>query len=127
MFMRLNQRNQAMNKSFAVLWVFVVAVLALVNGCASQSGNVQQPVAPGEQPGATVVHQTPPPPQAEVRVHAPGPEYAYSWIPGYWTWQGQWVWANGAWCPRPAPHVEWVPGLWAKRGSRYIWIRGHWE
>ncbi len=117
-----------MKKTLGVLSVLVIALMALVIGCADQSGSVQRAVAPGEQPGATVVHQTPPSPEPETRPHAPGPEYAYSWIPGYWTWQqGQWVWARGAWVPKPAPNVEWVPGLWAKRGSRYLWIRGHWE
>ncbi len=118
---------QTMKKTFAVLPVLVIALLVFVIGCADQSGSVQGPAAPGEQPGATVVHQTPPPPQAETPPHAPGPEYAYSWIPGYWTWQqGDWAWAKGTWVPKPAPNVEWVPGLWAKRGSHYIWIRGRW-
>jgi hypothetical protein len=117
-----------MKKPFAVLSVLVVALVALVIGCADQSGSVVKSVPPGEQPGATVVHETPPSPQPETQPHAPGPEYAYSWIPGCWTWQqGHWAWANGAWVPKPAPNVDWVPGLWAKRGSHYIWIRGHWD
>jgi hypothetical protein len=118
-----------MNKSFVVLSVLIVALMGLAIGCANQSGNVQGPVAPGEQPGATVVYEAPPPPPAhQAPVPAPGPEYAYSWVPGDWTWQGHWVWANGTWLPRPCPPAEWVPGFWVKRGGhRYIWIRGHWQ
>jgi hypothetical protein len=117
-----------MKKSFAVLPVLVIAFLMGVTGCADQSGSVQRSAPPGEQPGATVVYQTPPSPQPETRPHAPGPEYAYSWIPGYWTSQQEkWVWAKGTWVPKPAPNVDWIPGLWAKRGSRYIWIPGYWQ
>jgi hypothetical protein len=116
-----------MNKSFIACSVLFIAILALVTGCAEPSSNVHHPVAPGDQPGARVVYQAPPPPQEQASVRAPGPEYAYSWIPGYWTWQGKWVWANGTWVPRPRPHAEWVPGQWAKRGHRYIWIRGRWQ
>ena len=116
-----------MNKSSVIVLVFSVALLAVVMGCASPSGSSQGPVAPGEQPGPTVVHDTPPPPPPQAPVSAPGPEYAYSWVPGYWTWQGHWVWAEGTWVPRPAPRIEWAPGFWAKRGHHYIWIRGHWQ
>ena len=116
-----------MKKSFVALSVLCIAFWVLMTGCASPSGDAPRPVAPGEQPGAKVVYEAPPPPQQQAPVAAPGPEYAYSWIPGYWTWKGQWVWANGTWVPRPSPHAEWVPGQWAKRGHRYIWIRGRWQ
>ena len=116
-----------MIKSFVVTLVLFVAMLALVTGCAQPSGNVHRTAAPGEQPGATAVNQSPPPVPVQAVVPAPGPEYAYSWIPGYWTWQGQWVWANGTWLPRPSPHSVWMPGQWVKRGHRYIWIRGGWQ
>ena len=115
-----------MKKSCVVLLVLAFGLLALVIGCASQSGN--GPVAPGEQPGPTVVYQTPPPEPEQVVTPPPGPEYAYSWVPGYWTWQGaNWVWEKGTWLPRPAPHVQWVSGFWVKRGGHYLWIRGHWD
>lgn len=116
-----------MIKSFAVTLALSAAILALVTGCAQQSGSGTHVAAPGEQPGATWVNQAPPPPPEQAPVPAPGPEYAYSYIPGYWTWQGQWVWANGTWIPRPSPHTVWVPGKWVKRGHHYIWIRGSWQ
>jgi hypothetical protein len=107
--------------------LLLAAVLTSVTGCADQSGNVHHPLLPGEQPGPTVVHQAPPPAPPEVVVPAPGPEYAYAWNPGCWTWQGSWVWLKGSWIPLPCPRAVWVPGLWAKRGHHYIWIRGHWK
>jgi hypothetical protein len=116
-----------MNRSFIIQSVLIVGISALVIGCAEQSGNVQRPVAPGEQSGPQVVYQAPPPPPEQAVVAAPLPEYAYAWIPGHWTWQGHWAWINGTWVPRPRPHAVWVPGQWAKRGHRYIWIRGRWE
>ena len=116
-----------MKKSCVVLSVLAVALLGTVIGCADQSANLQHPVAPGEQPGPTVVYQAPPPPLEQAPAPAPGPEYAYSWVPGYWTWQGHWVWASGTWLPRPAPQVVWTPGQWVKWGSRYKWFPGRWE
>jgi hypothetical protein len=116
-----------MKKSSMGCCILLVAVWALVSGCADQSANMQHTSRPGEQPAATMVYQPPPPPHEQAPVRPPGPQYAYSWVPGYWTWQGQWVWANGTWIPRPRPHVEWVPGKWVKRGQRYIWIRGRWQ
>jgi len=116
-----------MKKSFLAPSVLIVAALALVTGCAEPSGNVQHPARPGEQPGSTVAYQAPPAPLEQTVVPAPGPEYAYAWIPGYWAWQGHWVWVNGTWIPLPCPHAVWVAGHWVKWGHRYIWIRGRWQ
>jgi WXXGXW repeat (2 copies) len=116
-----------MNKSFVQLSVLSVALLASAIGCADQSANLGRPVPPGEQPGPTVVYEAPPAPLDQGMAPSPGPQYAYSWVPGYWTWQGHWVWTKGAWLPRPAPNVEWRAGFWAKRGHHYIWIRGCWQ
>jgi hypothetical protein len=116
-----------MKKSILAAAVLLAAALALVTGCANQSGRVQNPLPPGAQPGPTVVHEPPPPPPQEIIVPAPGAEYAYAWMPGYWTWQGSWVWLKGSWTPLPCPHAVWDAGQWAKRGHRYIWIRGHWQ
>ncbi|HVM50576.1 MAG TPA: hypothetical protein VMU04_21295, partial [Candidatus Acidoferrum sp.] len=99
-----------MKKSSVVLLVLMLALLGAAIGCADQSANLKRPVPPGEQPGATVVHEAPPPTPPQQPAPAPGPEYAYSWVPGSWAWEGQWVWVNGVWLPRPAPHAEWVPG-----------------
>ena len=116
-----------MKKTFLTSSVLIVATLALVTGCAEQSGNVRHSARPGEQPGPTVVYQAPPAPLKQAVAPAPGPEYAYAWIPGCWTWQGQWVWAASSWTPLPHPHAVWIAGQWVKRGSRFIWIRGRWQ
>jgi hypothetical protein len=116
-----------MKKSTWVAALLLTAALAFVAGCANQSGHGNRPLPPGSQPGPTVVNEPPPPPPDEPAVRPPGPEYAYAWMPGYWTWQGRWVWLKGAWAPLPSPKSVWVPGQWAKRGHRYIWIAGRWQ
>ena len=116
-----------MNKSALAIPALLAAALALVAGCVEPYGAVQHPLPPGAQPGPTVVNQAPPPPPQEFWGVPPMPEYAYAWMPGYWTWQGDWVWLKGSWASLPRPHAVWVAGQWAKRGHRYIWIRGHWQ
>ncbi len=80
-------------------------------------------VAP--QPPGTVVGQAPPPQQVEVVPVAPGPDYV--WAPGYWTWNGTWVWIGGGWVIRPHPGAVWIGGHWGRRGRGYVWIGGGWR
>ena len=118
-----------MKSHLSVLSVFQsLPLLALAIGCANQSGNAQGPVAPGEQPGPTVVYETPPPPQPQAPVPAPGPEYAYSWVPGYWTWQGAMGVGQAAPGSRGRPRMSnGSPASGPSVAHRYIWIRGHWQ
>ena len=76
-------------------------------------------------PGTVVVEQAPPAPPAEVVTVAPGPEYY--WVPGYWSWQGRWVWMRGAWTVRPRPGAVWVGGYWAPHPRGRVWVGGHWR
>ena len=79
-------------------------------------------------PAATapvVATQVPPPARVEVMPVAPGPYYA--WTPGYWSWQGRWVWISGAWVMPPRPRAVWVGGQWSRHGRGWIWVGGHWR
>src|SRR5260370_33325684 len=97
--------------------ICAVAGAALVTGCVERTVYVQRPPL-----GEVVVNEPPPPPQTEVVVEAPGPGYA--WVPGYWTWQGSWVWVRGGWRTPPHPRSVWVGGHWHRRGHGYVWIQG---
>jgi len=87
----------------------------------------QPPPAPGAvQAQATVVAPSAPPaPQVEVVPVSPGPYYV--WAPGYWGWNGGWVWIGGQWIVRPRPGAIWVGGHWGRRGHGYVWIGGRWR
>jgi hypothetical protein len=75
--------------------------------------------------GQVVVAQPPPAPQVEVVPVAPGPDYV--WAPGYWSWNGGWIWVGGAWTLRPRPYAVWVGPRWVHYGRGYRWERGHWR
>ena len=83
------------------------------------------PAVPTAPPPTVVVTQPPPAPQVEVIPVSPGPQFY--WVPGYWSWNGGWVWVTGVWAPRPRPYAVWVQGHWAHRGHGYIWIGGGWR
>ena len=129
---------------------FLIGILALTTSCVerrveyvpayqnqrtsypspSTNGQSQAMVAtnaPG-QPAPSVALEaplTPPAPQVEVVPVAPGPEYV--WAPGYWAWNGGWVWIGGRWVVRPYPGAIWVGGHWGRLGRGYVWVRGHWR
>jgi hypothetical protein len=98
----------------------------LTVGCVERRVYVQgPPVVVAAPPGEVVVTEAPPVPAAEVVVQAPGPTYV--WAPGYWTWQGRWVWISGRWMLPPRPQAVWVGGYWAPRGHGYVWVGGRWR
>ena len=109
----------------------LVGVVTIFTGCFllhhHQEGmSVSYPPSDAVSPPADiVVSEAPPPPAHEVIVASPGP--AYSWVPGYWSWQGRWVWVRGAWVIRPDAHAVYVPGRWVHRGHGYVWNSGHWK
>jgi len=80
---------------------------------------------PSSPNGSVIVTQAPPPAQVEVIPEAPGPDY--SWAPGYWSWQGSWIWIRGGWVTRPWHGALWVNGGWGRRGGRWVWRGGHWR
>ena len=114
-----------MNK-FLLNMAMSAAVVPLIPGCAEQPAYVQSPPPAVVVPAPEVVVAQPPPPvPREVIVASPGP--AFVWVPGYWGWQGRWVWVGGAWRPRPYPRAVWVSGRWVRRGSGWVWVSGRWR
>jgi len=90
------------------------------------AGCVERRVVYVQQPGEpAVANEPPPPPRTEVIVAAPGPEY--SWVPGYWSWNGGWVWIGGSWAIGPHPHAIWIGPRYIRRGHGYIYHRGYWR
>jgi hypothetical protein len=93
------------------------------------------PNAPTISPNPTNTFQPPPngstavqPPNStptEAIPASPGP--SYYWVPGYWSWNGAWVWVGGRWTLRPWPSAVWVSGHWGRYGHRYVWVGGYWH
>ena len=124
------------------------ATVAVVSGCAVHVTPVPQYVAvrpasvpttvtvapmavvsvyiepPLEQPAPVVVAWAPPP--MLVEAPPPMPFRDAIWIGGYWTWQGNWVWAAGRWSAPPRPHYRWVHPYYEHRDQVVIFISGHW-
>lgn len=118
---------------FAVPLLFTTGIFAL-SGCVERRVvyrerppvAVQQPPPVAVQPPPEIiVTQRPPPPRREVVTIAPARDYV--WIPGYWTWNGQWAWVAGHWEARPHPRAVWVTGHWSPRRQGYVWVPGYWR
>lgn len=85
------------------------------------SVSTNQPPTP-----AAGVEQAPPAPVVEVIPTAPSVEYV--WAPGYWAWNGRWVWTGGRWVLPPRRGAIWIPGHWERRRwGRHYWVPGHWR
>ena len=92
----------------------------------AQAAPVPVPAQPAPPPQAAVVAPSaPPPPQVEYVPVAPGPYYA--WAPGYWSWNGGWVWVGGRYMSRPRPGAVWAGGHWGRHGHGYVWIGDGWR
>jgi WXXGXW repeat (2 copies) len=120
---------------------------ALVTGCAERRVEyvpvyrtqpayvVQQPSpppvayqvqpAPAPRQIVVVVPSAPPAARVEVIPAPPGPHYV--WTPGYYAWNGGWVWIGGRYVVRPRAKAVWVGGHWAPHGHGYVWIGGGWR
>jgi hypothetical protein len=76
--------------------------------------------------GNVVAAQAPPPPQTEVVMGAPGPDYV--WVDGAWTWNGvAWVWIGGRWVLPPYPHAIWVGPHWERWPHGWHRVPGYWR
>ncbi len=83
------------------------------------------PPAPTTAAPAPLVTQPPPAAPVEVIPVAPGPEYV--WTPGYYAWQGGWVWVRGCWVVQPHPHALWIGGHRTRHAHGWVWVGGHWR
>ena len=72
-----------------------------------------------------VVDQAPPMPEVETMTIAPGPGFV--WVPGAWSWRGQWVWDRGHWAHPPQAGAVWVSPRFEVREGRKVFIRGGWR
>jgi hypothetical protein len=111
---------------------------AAAAGCLFAAGCIvrERPVyyaAPAGPPGAVapegevVVGEAPPATQVEVVPVAPGPEVDFLWIPGWWWWDGRWVWHGGYWGHRPHPGAVWVPHAWVHGPRGWVHSGGRWR
>jgi len=67
-----------------------------------------------------------PPPQTEIVVTSPAPDYV--WICGYWGWNaGRRDWVRGRWERPPHAHAAWEQPRWERRGHGYVFVRGYWH
>ena len=82
---------------------------------------------PAQPPPQTVVVAPAAPPPAQVEVIPAPPSPYYVWTPGYYSWNGGWVWIGGRYVVRPRPTAVWVDGHWGRHGRGYIWIGGGWR
>jgi hypothetical protein len=115
-----------MKKSIFGLSLIALSLAAILTGCVHRRVvYLSTPPQPGPPPVDVVVSQAPPPAQQEVIVASPGP--SYYWVPGYWSWQGHWIWVRGAWTLRPHPRAVYVAGRWVHRGHGYVWVSGRWR
>jgi hypothetical protein len=85
------------------------------------------PAAPAYQPtsGEVIVSQAPPPVRAEAQPPIPGP--GFSWVAGYWAWQGgRFVWISGRW-EAGHPGTVWEAARWAQQGPYWRFVPGRWR
>ncbi len=98
--------------------------LLVVTGCTVTFYAVRRNYYPYEN--AVVVSDTPP----ELRVERVGvaPSHRHIWVPGYWTWNGTWVWKSGRWVIRDVEDdtVMWQRGYWEYRNGIWFWVEGRW-
>jgi len=76
------------------------------------------------QPPPIQIGWAPPPMLVETPPPMPYPDAA--WTGGYWTWEGNWVWAHGRWLQPPHPGYNWVNPYYEHRGGEVVFINGFW-
>lgn len=79
---------------------------------------------PLEQPAPIRIGWAPPP--ILVETPPPLPYEGAVWTGGYWTWQGNWVWAHGRWAPPPRPGYTWCHPYYENRGGAVVFVNGFW-
>src|SRR5258707_492976 len=127
------RRRKALNGCLFRAFLLTAGLIALATGCVERQiqyvpvyQNQQTAPSTNGQSQASIATNvveaplTPPPPKVEVVPIVPGPEYV--WIPGYWAWNGGWVWIGGRWVIRPHIGAIWVAPHWARHPRGYVWV-----
>src|SRR5665213_3130380 len=80
----------------------------------------------GDQQGAPMADQAPPPIPQYDQPECPGD--GYIWTTGYWAYDPNsgYNWVDGAWVLPPYTDALWTPGWWGYGGSDYFWTAGYW-
>lgn len=77
---------------------------------------------------SVVVPDEPPAPIDEAPPEERPQGNQYTWVPGYWAWDGvgnHYVWVSACW--RLAPReMSWVPGYWNRVDGGWQWVAGFW-
>ncbi len=77
---------------------------------------------------AQQVLTTTPPPAPIVENQPPSPGANYTWVGGYWSWNGtQYGWTAGHWEQTPAVAQSWEAPAWERQGQGYRFRPGHWR
>ena len=89
-----------------------------------------QPAAPAPQVEVVYEQVQPPmpPPQRQLVIARPGPNFI--WIDGYWSWQSRshrYVWVGGRWERPPHQGANWAAAHWETRGGGNVFIEGTWR
>jgi len=73
-----------------------------------------------------VAHTAPPSLRREQRPSRPGREF--TWVQGFWHWQGNdWAWIPGRWDRPNDRGSRWVQARYAREGGGWRYEPGHWS
>src|SRR5512139_3868913 len=124
-FRRLAHLVGAAGLAFA-LQACVVRDTRPVNGGYYAGGGYQaQASVTVGTPNPYYVSSMPPQPLYETMTSSPG--YGYSWIDGYWHWNGyEWVWVNGRWERQQEGYV-YISPYYDYVGGSYVYQPGYWS
>ena len=77
-------------------------------------------------PAAAEIYVNIAPPAPRYEV-VPAPRHGYVWAPGYWDWRGsRHVWVRGHW-EREHRGMYWHPSRWIERDGHYVLEKGRWD
>lgn len=101
---------------------FVAGLASLyATGCVAE----ERVVVHSARPAPVRVRQAPPAQPAEVEVDA-APRANYTWVRGYWDWNGsRWVWVRGRY-EAARSGARWIPAHYETRGGEVYYVPGHW-
>lgn len=97
------------------------------NATVQATASVQAvPVVATSVTPTAVVTTAPPSNVTEAQPASPGA--GYTWVPGFWTYNGtQYTWTAGHWEQPPVSNVQWVEPQWVREGNGYRFQAGRWR